>query len=69
MWRIRFDIKVDYQARTKCMLLPASDLWEPSTAEDRDRLRCVISTSDGERSCFGSFHHCERPRRDRRPRM
>lgn len=36
--RLRFPITVDHRLHEEVMLLPLSDLFEPATAADRERL-------------------------------
>ncbi|WP_433206936.1 hypothetical protein ACQP1G_20955 [Nocardia sp. CA-107356] len=44
--RIQFEIDVDQAPSPEIMLLPASDMWEPATDQDRDRLRKLVREFD-----------------------
>ncbi|WP_433717197.1 hypothetical protein ACQP2U_42940 (plasmid) [Nocardia sp. CA-084685] len=44
--RITFDIEIDRERRKESMLLPTTDLWEPATVEDAQRLRTLATELD-----------------------
>lgn len=44
--RLRFPITVEHHPREEVMLLPLSDLFEPATAADRERLLQLLEPYD-----------------------